>query len=98
VEKLIRDLSRKFSMDTEVEVVEDARGGEEIFLRHNDGTNRIDAYNLRRKEWRIVYFSQSACTLMHRESILQHDVSFGGAPPALSRTVDNIGHMESELI
>ncbi|KAM0931893.1 hypothetical protein ACQ4PT_000034 [Festuca glaucescens] len=87
------DLSRKFSMDTEVEVVEGVRAGEEIFLHHNDGTSRIDAYNLRRKEWRIVNFSPWACMLMmHTESILPHRVSFGDAPWALSRTADRYRH------
>jgi hypothetical protein len=86
------DLSRKFSMDTEVEVVEGVREGEEIFLHHNDGTSRIDAYNLGRKEWRIVNFAPWAFMLMHRESILPHRVSFGDAPWALSRTDDRYRH------
>jgi hypothetical protein len=87
------DLSRKFSMDTEVEVVEGVREGEEIFLRYNDGTSRIDAYNLGCKEWHIVNISQMAGTVMHRESILQPEVSFGGASRTLSRKIDKNGRM-----
>jgi F-box interacting protein len=86
------DLSRKFSMDTEVEVVEGVREGEEIFLHHNDGTSRIDAYNLGRKEWRIVNFAPWVFMLMHSVSILPHRVSFGDAPWALSRTDDRYRH------
>ncbi|KAK1649871.1 hypothetical protein QYE76_067676 [Lolium multiflorum] len=86
------DLSRSFSMDTEVEVVEGVREGEEIFLHHNDGTSRIDAYNLGRKEWRIVNFAPWVFMLMHSVSILPHRVSFGDAPWALSRTDDRYRH------
>uniref|UniRef100_A0ACD5UJ20 Uncharacterized protein n=1 Tax=Avena sativa TaxID=4498 RepID=A0ACD5UJ20_AVESA len=90
------DWSLKFCVDTEVEVVEGVREGEEIFLRHGD---RIDTYNLRCKEWRMVNVSRSAHTVMHRENILQPEVSFGAASRALSRspTVDKNGHIRYGL-
>ncbi|XP_071685481.1 F-box protein At5g49610-like [Lolium perenne] len=91
------DLSRTFCIATDVEVVEGVRDGEEIFIRHSNrmvggGGSRIDAYNLGRKEWHMVNVSQSARTVMHRESILQPEVSFGGAARALSQKIDKNGH------
>ncbi|CAM0873387.1 unnamed protein product [Alopecurus aequalis] len=90
------DLSRRFCMDMDVEVVEGVREGEEIFLHRNGimGSSRIDAYNLGCKEWNTVNVCQSARTVLHRESILQHEVSFGGASRTLSRKekVDKNGH------
>jgi F-box interacting protein len=91
------DLSRTFCIATDVEVVEGVRDGEEIFIRHSNrmvggGGSRIDAYNLGRKEWHMVNVSQSARTVMHRESILQPEVSFGGAARALSQKIDRNGH------
>ena len=85
-ERISLVLSQEFCMDTDVEVVE----GEEIFLRVN-GSNRIDAYSLGSKEWHTVSVSGSARTVTDRESILQQEVSFGGAARALSRKVDKNG-------
>jgi hypothetical protein len=95
------DLSREFCMDTDVEVVEGVREGEEIFLHHNHrivghGSRRIDAYNLGCKKWHMVNVSRSARTLMYRESILQQEVSFGGASRALSPMVWK-GHIRYTL-
>jgi F-box interacting protein len=95
------DLSRQFFMDTDVEVVEGLREGEEIFLHHNHrivghGSRRIDAYNLGCKKWHMVNVSRSARTLMYRESILQQEVSFGGASRALSPMVWK-GHIRYTL-
>ena len=89
-ERISLVLSQEFCMDTDVEVVEGAREGEEIFLRVN-GNNRIDAYSLGSKEWHTVSVSGSARTVTDRESILQQEVSFGGAARALSRKVDKNG-------
>jgi F-box interacting protein len=80
------DLSRAFN---QVEAaVGSAHDGEEIFLLQEDG--RIYAYNLVDKWWRWVDVSRSTngtlvSLVMHRESVLSGQVSFGEAlSPALS--------------
>jgi hypothetical protein len=80
------DLSRTFNQVKTV--VEKDHDGEEIFLLQEDG--RIYAYNLVDKWWRWVNISRSTngtlvSLVMHRESVLSGQMSFGEAlSPALS--------------
>ncbi|TVU46860.1 hypothetical protein EJB05_06432, partial [Eragrostis curvula] len=71
------DLSVTF-MDpaAEVEVVEGVEGAEEIFLRL---ASRIDAYSVRYKWWGNVTIVEEASLVMHRDSLLPGDISFGDA-------------------
>ncbi|CAM0873386.1 unnamed protein product [Alopecurus aequalis] len=86
------DLSRTFS---KLQVVQSVHDGEEIFLHQEDG--RIYVYNLVHKEWRKVNVSRSSYStsvslVMHRESALPGEVSFGEAlSPALSATFQRKG-------
>ncbi|KAI5012342.1 hypothetical protein ZWY2020_024476 [Hordeum vulgare] len=75
--------------DSQLEAVEDA---EEILLKQVDG--RIDAYNIRRKAWRPVDEATSVPgehMVMHRESVLQDQASFGNASRPLRKYVDCYG-------
>uniref|UniRef100_M8CS08 F-box associated domain-containing protein n=1 Tax=Aegilops tauschii TaxID=37682 RepID=M8CS08_AEGTA len=75
------DLSCTFLTDSPLEAVEDAEEGEELLLKQLDG--RIDAYNIRRKAWRpmdrATLFVAGEYMVMHRESVLQDQASFGNA-------------------
>ncbi|XBJ00231.1 hypothetical protein VPH35_020168 [Triticum aestivum] len=80
------DLSWTFLTDSPVE---DAEEGEELLLKQLDG--RIDAYNIRRKAWRPMdraTFVAGEYMVMHRESVLQDQSSFGNAARPLRKYVD----------
>ncbi|KAF0911991.1 hypothetical protein E2562_012802 [Oryza meyeriana var. granulata] len=79
------DLSKTFMSATQVEAVHGDVEGEEVIV-HHDG--RIDAYSLRRRAWSRVSIFRHAALLVHRESVVQHDVSFGEASRLLHLTVD----------
>ena len=70
--------------------MEDAEEGEELLLKQLDG--RIDAYNIRRKAWRpmdrATLFVAGEYMVMHRESVLQDQSSFGNAARPLRKYVD----------
>jgi hypothetical protein len=89
------DLSRRFYTDAEVVVAEDARDGEEeVFFKPSDG--RLDAYRFRRKAWRTVDLVldtpvDSEHLVVHGESLLQGQVSFGNANRPLRKYVDRCG-------
>uniref|UniRef100_A0A0E0KE86 F-box domain-containing protein n=1 Tax=Oryza punctata TaxID=4537 RepID=A0A0E0KE86_ORYPU len=80
-----RDLSKTFSSATQVAAVQGDVEGEEVIL-HNDG--HIDAYSLRRRAWSMASISRFSPLLVHRESVVQHDVSFGEASRRLQPIVD----------
>jgi hypothetical protein len=78
-----------------VEVVEGAREGQEVFVVQC-AVGRIDAYNVRRKAWRMVKASRSTSTtdvrvVMHKDSVLNGEISFGEASRGLVYWVDNYG-------
>jgi hypothetical protein len=75
-----------FDASTEVEVVE---GEEEIFLHHS---THITVYNVGCKAWRSTVDvapwagkTSHVSLVMHRESLVQNEVSFGQASRAVSR-------------
>ncbi|XP_048552344.1 uncharacterized protein LOC125532252 [Triticum urartu] len=81
--------------EVEVEVVEGVGEGEEIFLHFETW---IDVYNIQCKTWRrdmevpgLITLGSHESLVMHRESALQHEVSFGDASRAVSRRVDSDG-------
>ncbi|GJN40807.1 hypothetical protein PR202_gn00110 [Eleusine coracana subsp. coracana] len=83
------DLSPRFTCATaKVEVVNDDDDGEEIFIRLED---QIDAYNVREKVWRTVNVSKRADVLMHRESVLPPETSFGKEVQVLTPQRDIFG-------
>ncbi|KAK2630766.1 hypothetical protein QOZ80_3AG0249770 [Eleusine coracana subsp. coracana] len=85
------DLSPRFTCaTTKVEVVDDDDDddGEEIFIRLED---QIDAYNVREKVWRTVNVSKRADVLMHRESVLPPEISFGEEVQVLTPQRDIFG-------
>ncbi|RCV44630.1 hypothetical protein SETIT_9G390100v2, partial [Setaria italica] len=71
------DWPRWFAAAAAVEVVEGVHEGEEIFIQHEHG---IIAYSVRNKVWRNVSVGQScAALLVHRESVMRPEISFGKA-------------------
>ncbi|XP_024313439.1 uncharacterized protein LOC106865540 isoform X2 [Brachypodium distachyon] len=93
------DLSRAFSAmaEVQVEVVEDdvvGKGEEEVLIKQMEG--RIDSYNVRHKAWGVVgnvrtSFMAHESLVMHRESLVQGQVSFGKASRALHKYIDFYG-------
>ncbi|KAF7007847.1 hypothetical protein CFC21_022736 [Triticum aestivum] len=83
---------RTFFETNQIETVEDGEEGEEV-LRLKQANGRIDAYNFRRKAWRTVACATFVCThlVMHRESVLQGQASFGSATRPLWKYVDWYG-------
>jgi F-box interacting protein len=95
------DLSRTFS---KVKVVQSVYDGEEIFFHKEDG--RIYTFNLVEKEWLTAKwanvskssYSTSVSLVMHRESVLPGEVSFGEAlSPALSPMFHRSGQQSYSL-
>jgi len=69
------DLSPRFVAAAAVEVVEGAKEGEEVFIQSGHG---IDAYGVRGEAWRKAAIGpRYAALLMHRESVVQPEMSFG---------------------
>uniref|UniRef100_A0A0D9WYX3 Uncharacterized protein n=1 Tax=Leersia perrieri TaxID=77586 RepID=A0A0D9WYX3_9ORYZ len=87
------DLSKTFTLETQVAAVQLDVEGEELIL-HNDG--RIDAYSLRRRAWTKVsisrkdFWSMDVALLAHRESVVPNNVSFGKAWQQLKLTVEAV--------
>jgi len=66
------DLSPRF---VAAAAVEGAKEGEEVFIQSGHG---IDAYGVRGKAWRKAAIGpRYAALLMHRESVVQPEMSFG---------------------
>uniref|UniRef100_A0A0E0KED1 Uncharacterized protein n=1 Tax=Oryza punctata TaxID=4537 RepID=A0A0E0KED1_ORYPU len=91
-----RDLSRAFTSETQVEAVHGELEGEEVIIR-NDG--EVDAYSLRRGAWlRVGGISSSGgpvldvALLAHRDSAVQHVVSFGEASRRPQHATVDINH------
>uniref|UniRef100_M8C7Y5 Uncharacterized protein n=1 Tax=Aegilops tauschii TaxID=37682 RepID=M8C7Y5_AEGTA len=83
---------RMFFEINQIETVEDGEEGEEVLcLKQANGS--IDAYNFRRKTWRTVACETFVYThlVMHRESVLQGQASFGSATGPLWKYVDWYG-------